>query len=451
MTNVHRYMIIAFALGIGTVFATPSSAKTYHLEECIRLAKENNSKLKTKRLEVQKAKEIKKNAFTAYFPKVDAAAFAMRANKGLIEADIPQMDLPVYDGNPASLQAPTQFTYFPGMSLELLDEANIVAITAVQPLYAGGRIVNGNRLAALGVDISQQQLALEEKEIVAATEMYFWTIISLQEKKKTIASYEKLLQNLQKDVNTAFEAGLVHKSDVLKVQLKLNEVKTNRLKLENGLSLLKQNMAIHIGVPYDRKMAFRSEIGRIAPPEQVFRNKSEALNLRTERHLLSRVVEAEQLQKKMARGELLPEVFVGATAYGLDAFDQKTARGILFAGVKVPISAWWGGYHKLQEHNARIEIAKNQLSETEALLQLQMEKTYNELTEAYEQIQLARQTVSQAQEHLKMVKDNFDAGVMSTSDMLEAEALYQQALDALVDMETGYKIKMSNYLKATAQ
>ena len=440
--------IIAAGL-IGAVFNV--QAKTYTLTHCRQLALKNNRTVKEKKLELEVAEQVKKNARTGYFPKVDASAFAMRANKGLIEGEIPEMNLPVYDGNPASLQNPTQFTYFPGMELDMLDEAKVLSITAVQPLYAGGRIVNGNRLAALGVEVSRQQIELSESEIATVTENYFWTIIALQEKDKTIRSYETLLVNLQEDVQIAHDAGLAQKSDVLKVQLRLNEVRTQRAKLKNALELLRQNMSIHMGIPYDESIEFKDNYEQIIPPEKLFRKKADALPQRTEYQMLQNAVVAEKLQKKMTRGELLPEVFVGATATAIDVLDEKMGRGILFAGVNVPLSAWWGGYHRLKEHDTRIQIAENRIDETSELLQLQMEKAYRDLTESYSQIEIAQLTVTQSEEHLRVVKDNYDAGLVCMSDLLEAEAMYQQAQDALVDARTGYKIRSAEYLKVSSQ
>ncbi|MBN2530831.1 MAG: TolC family protein [Deltaproteobacteria bacterium] len=439
-------LLICFVtVGVG------AEAKVYTLKSCKAYALKNNRKIKEKKIELEAAEQVKKDAFTNYFPKVEASAYAMKASSGLIEGEIPEMNLPVYDGNPANLQNPTQFTYFPGMKLDMLDEAKVLAITAIQPLYAGGRIVNGNKLAALGVTVSRQQIELTESDVVVETETYFWTIVALEEKQKTISSYEALLINLQKDAQNAYDAGLVQKSDVLKVQLKLNEVRTQSRQLKNGIEILRQNLCLHMGVPYDRKMVLQERMGNITAPETLFRKKKEALNDRMEYQMLKNAVEAEKLQKKMVRGEMLPEVFVGAQATAVDILDNKMTRGILFAGVNVPISAWWGGYHRTRAHSAQVEVAENRLDETSELLQLQMEKAYRDFLDAYEQIDVATLAVRQSEQHLKVVKDNYDAGIMNMSDLLEAEAMFQEAKVALVDAQTEYKMYRAQYLKATNQ
>jgi outer membrane protein TolC len=80
-----------------------------------------------------------------------------------------------------------------------------------------------------------------------------------------------------------------------------------------------------------------------------------------------------------------------------------------------------------------------------------MNKTYNDLNEGYLQIKVAKSSVKQAQEHFTVVNSNFKAGVVSTSDLLESQAMLQKATDNVVDAKTMYKIKQALYLKAISK
>jgi len=116
--------------------------------------------------------------------------------------------------------------------------------------------------------------------------------------------------------------------------------------------------------------------------------------------------------------------------------------------VSVPISDWWGGSHKIKESQFKIEQANNKLKETSELLNLQIEQTKNELNEAGFQIKTSQASIEQSKENLKMVNDNYNAGVSSMSDLLEAQALYQDAQNQFNDAVCMYKIKKVNYLSA---
>lgn len=443
-----RYIIITMLIGAIQLSAT---AQILPLDSCKAYAIENNKRIKEARLELEASAQAKKNAFTNYFPKVDAGGIAMKANKGLIELETPEMNLPVFDGNPANLPNATQFAYMPSMPLELLDYTNAGYISAIQPLYLGGRVRNGNKLATLGQEVSAYQVDLSTDKVLVKTEDFYWTIVALEEKKITLQRYEELLINLKKDVEIAYDAGLINRSDLLKVEIELNQVRANKLKLDNGLQLLKMTLAQHIGVPYSDEFGIEIIALDASAPERLYLNPSAALLNRTEYKMLNKAVEAETLQKNMTRGEYLPTVAVGVQGLYLDIMENQNTYGLAFATVTVPISDWWGGSHKMKEHKIKLEAAQNNLEEKSELLILQINKSYNDMLESHSQIRVAESTSMQTEEHLKVVQDNFDAGVIGTSDLLEAQALHQQSLDAVVDAKTVYRVKQAYYLQAVAE
>jgi outer membrane protein TolC len=96
-------------------------------------------------------------------------------------------------------------------------------------------------------------------------------------------------------------------------------------------------------------------------------------------------------------------------------------------------------------------MAQNSKAEKSELLLLQINKSYLELTESYDQIQVATNSLDEAQEYLNVVRDNYEAGIVTTSDLLEAQAMLQKSQDGLVNAQTRYKINMANYLLAIAK
>ena len=444
MNNI-KYILSIALLTTGTAFSQELS-----LDSCKSLALQNNRELKNAQFELDASKQVKKEAFTKYFPTVRADAFAMRATDYMIKQDIPQMNLPVYDGNPINLLNPTQFAYFPGMEIKALDYTNIGTVTAVQPIFAGGRIYNGNKLAELGVELNEDRVQSSSEDVLLQTESYYWQIVTLKEKRETLNNYQKLLENLYKDVSISYEAGLLQKSDLLKVRLKLNKLKASKLKLENGIILSKMAFCQHLGIEYKETFDIADSLGLNEIPESVYTNYSEALLNRNEYAMLNKAVEAEEIRKKIAIGENLPQVSIGVQGLYLDMFEQQNTHGILFATVSIPISGWWGSAHKIKEQKIKMEMAQNNLTQKSELMLLQMEKSFKDLNESSHQISIAESSVLQAKEHLKVIVDNYKAGVVSTSDLLEAQLMLRQAENQLVEAKFDYKIKLLVYKKAIA-
>lgn len=411
------------------------------------LAIENNKRLKESQLKLEASEKVKKDAFTKYFPTVSASGFAFKSSKDFLDIKTEAMDLPVYDGNTANLAAATQFAYVPPISIQTLDYANTAMVTAVQPLYAGGRIRTGNKLAELNEDVTQYQYNLTKSEILVTTEDYYWNLVALNEKIITLQDYEMLLKALLKEVGDFYDAGLIKKSDLLQVKLELNNIEGNKLKLSNTTETVKMALCQHLGIVYTENFNVQDSIGTILPPENYYTETGLALKNREEYKMLNKAVEAEELQKKMTDGELLPQLAVGVGGMYLDMIDQDDTYGLAFATLSIPISDWWGGTYKKQEHKIKIDIAKNSLEQNSELLQLQMSKAYRDLTESYKQIDIAQTSVNQSLEYQKEMEDNYDAGLESLSDLLEARAMAQEAKDALIDAKTQYKIRIADYLQ----
>ena len=433
---------------LGLIFASANTqAQTLSLDSCKSLAIQNNKKIIEAGLKVKSSEEVRKDAFTNYFPKVSASAMAMKSGDYLIKGQIPEMNLPVYDGKPENLANATQFAYFPATTLNVLDYMNMASISVALPLYAGGQIRNGNKLAVLGEDVSRRQQAMTTTEVLVRTDQLYWNVIALNEKLKTLDSYGELLDALNKDVNNYVNAGLIQRNDLLKVQLKQNEWQSNRLKLLNGISLTKRALCQHIGIPYDSLLVpFDTPKTNVIMPE--ISSAGEAVTNRDEYQLLNKATEAEELQLKMTRGELMPQLAVSGIAAKIDVMNSNLTQEIGLVNLSIPLSNWWGGSHKMKQQQFKIEEARNKLSETSEMLSLQIEQARNELQESFEQIKLADKAVEQAQENLKVTDDNYHSGTIGISDLLEAQALFQSTNDNLTNSQCNYQIAISKYMQA---
>jgi outer membrane protein TolC len=445
-------VIILLTIG-GSLFVANAQTpvRTLSLDSCKSLAIENNKKIKDAGFEVKNSLEEKKIAFTNYFPKVSAMALAMRSSDYLIKGTTPSMNLPVYDGNLANLAAATQFAYVPSIAINAMDYLNMANVTLMQPVFAGGRIVNGNKLAKVGYDINQQKQRMTTTEVLVKTENLYWSTIQLQKKLSTLTAYEAMLNQLLTDVKRSVVAGLVQRSDLLKVQLKLNDLKVNRLKLEDGINLSKRALCQQIGITFVPSLQLEFPSIDNDLPQKYYVETQDAVSNRNEYQLLDKAVMAEKLQKKMAIGENLPQVSLGAVGYTSDVMHTTSTNAMAFVAVSVPISDWWSGSHKIKEAQNKINQAQTKLSETAELLGLQIEQAKDEMNETFLEISSAQSSIDQAKENLKVVTDNYKAGESSMSDLLEAQALYQDALNQYSDAICNYKIKIANYLQATGK
>lgn len=429
-----------------------ASAQTYTLQQLKDSALQNNIAIRNAKRSIDAAQQQRKEAFTKYFPTVSGTGLWFNADKGMAKTELnlseqisPELGMVLAQSLPAEALAALGNP----ISISMMKNGTIAGVTAVQPIFAGGQIINGNKLAKVGEDVSRLQLQLSENEVEKQTEQYYWQLISLQEKMKTIEAVEALLADIYKDVDVAVRAGVAMRNDLLQVQLRQNDVESQKVKLQNGIGIVRLLLAQYCGLNNtDFALTYDSNVSSSLAQKQ---DHSQALLTTAEYQLLNKQVEATKLQKKMEIGKNLPTLGIGAGYNYHNLFDNNHTFGMVFATVSVPISDWWGGSHAVKRKKIAQQQAEEQLADNSQLLKIRMQNAWNNVEESRQQLEIAQRSIEQAEENLRLNRDYYKAGTSKMSDLLEAQLLYQQSLDRRTNAFADYQNKLLEYRQATGQ
>ncbi len=428
------------------------SAQTYTLEQLKDAALRNNITVRNAQRSVEAAQQQRKEAFTKYFPNVSGTGLWFNANKGMAQTTVNPSEIisPEMGASLAQIFPPEALAALANpISISMMKNGTIGSLMALQPVFAGGQIINGNKLAKVGEDVSRLQLQLSENEVEKTTEQYFWQLASLQEKMKTINAVDTLLADIHKDVDVAVRAGVAMRNDLLQVQLRQNDVESQRLKLQNGISIVRMLLAQYCGLDQTEfTLDYQTELSSPLPQKQ---DHSQALLGTAEYQLLGKQVEATSLQKKMTVGQNLPSVAVGAGYNYHNLLENDHTFGMVFATVSVPITDWWGGSHAIKRKKIEYQKAVDEQHDKAQLLQIRMQNAWNNVEEARQQLDIAKRSIEQAEENLRLNRNFYRAGTSKMSDLLEAQLLYQQSLDRRTDAYADYQNKLLEYRQATGQ
>ena len=464
LCSVMKRPLVLALLSVGCCLA--ATAQPHTLQQLKDSALQHNIAIRSAKHNIEAAQQQRRDAFTKFFPTVSGTAMTFNANRGMAKMNIdPQEFIPTSMASMLSQMLPPEMlaAFSSPISMSMMKNGTIASLMAVQPVFAGGQIVNGNRLARVGEEVSHLQLQLSENEVEKQTEQYYWQLVSLLQKEKTLDAVDSLLADIYKDVEVAVRAGVTLRNDLLQVQLRQNDVKGQRLKLQNACSLLKMLLAQYCGLSSDPKIEIPAlsslpPKGETAVPEFSAKEASPfggrlegALTSLPEYQLLEKQVEAAVLQRKMEVGKNLPSLAVGAGYNYHNLLDNDRTFAMAFATVSVPISDWWGGSHAVKRRKIEQQKAEEQLADNAQLLTIRMQKACNDVVEAQQQLQLAQQANEQAEENLRLNRDRYRAGTSTMSNLLEAQLLCQQARDKYVDSYSDLQLRLLDYRQATGQ
>ncbi len=415
---------------IAIVCSCGLSAQEYTLEQLQEMAVQNNRTLKNARLDIDAAREDKTKARTNFFPQVSAAAVGFRGFEDLVQGGIPAGENV--------------------MPISLVKKGFVGSVMAIQPLFQGGQIVNGNKLADLQEEVRQLQLQMTEKDTELQVARYYWQIVSMQANITTLDSVKVQLDEVHRLTKQYVDAGVITHNDLLRVELKEQELASSRLQLENGISIVKLLLAQLTGMGEgDYNIIFSASFLSPSHPSSYLKDVQQATESREEYALSAKNEKAQALNVKMEHGKLLPSLSVGVNGFYHTIDSHDNTNGTVFATLSVPISDWWGGTHAVRKAKIQRLQAENDRMEAREKLSIDIQSAWNNLQEAYAQIDIARASVTSARENLRMQRIFYGAGTTTMTDLLDAVTLFTQSESQLVTACATYQLRVAEYKRKT--
>lgn len=440
------FIIILCACALGS-----ARAEVLTLDSCLNAARQRNCTIQSALLDVQISQQVKKQVFTKYFPQVNLVGFGFYALEPLVQVYIPGLMQ-----TPEAQEVVKEiFDALKEEHPEISDEFQMLhwgvaaGASVVQPIFMGGRIVNGNKLAKVGIEASEKKVEISERDILQEVEDTYWLVAGLYEKRETVSRVKQLLDTIDNVAQSAYANGLVTKNDLLKVALKRNEINTKSAQLEDGIALASKALCQLTGIDYTGELELETF------PED---NAVETFVLvdtfivsgRPEAELLSLNIKAEQLRKKMLVGEALPQIGIAVQGGYSNFFDKDRWNGAAFAFVRIPLTQWWETGHKIKEQKLRIAQAQLMQEDLMGKMKLQNEQAYNQLNEAARIVAESESALQMAQDNYDMSLMNYEAGMATMSELLESQALLLQAQNSYTDARISYRAaqrKFNNFNK----
>ena len=473
MTNNTKHRILNKGLLVLSVFilhfscALSAADTTYYtLPQCRDLALSKGASSQSQQELLLAAKYNRQAALAAMFPKITANASYMwnSANVHLL-SNTTEFTFGTATVNPDGT-ASWAWKDLPSMTITddvgqfiadsykmLYDKLSpdmhqifVAHVGVTQPIYVGGRLIQLYKIAKASETIATIQSESKHDDIIYGVDEAYWRVVSVSKKKELAEQYYKLLCQLETDVKEALDEGLVTQSDLLKVTTKRGEAEVKKLQAENGLTLSNMALAQVCGLPLST--AFRlDESGLSETSLPVDSTDAEAsVAGRSEIQLLQQAEKIAKSNAKLAAAGLQPNIvasagYVYSNPHVENGFsNQWDSKGFFSAGVVVNVPIAHADdilRYKAAKHAANAVALKTE--ETRELLTLQTTQANQKLAEAQQKIALARLTQNNAAEVLRMAQESYDAGMITASELMQAQTAWLAAATDLVDAEVEAK------------
>ena len=385
--------------------------KTLSLQQCREMALQYNKEMAASVKQTESALYTMKSYKGNFFPTFTANGMGLYSTAdGGFGIEGGKMPVILYDA--AGNLVPTGiYTHFPGINLDYkVGTVYMGGIRVEQPLYMGGKIRAAYRMSVLGKEMAEMNEALTATEVILKTDKAYALVVKAQEMKKVADKYNAVLR----DLNLCHLIGKPLVSDI--------RISGNYPAVEKGMDVQVSDIS--------------------ARPEYA---------------ILDKQVEIAGQQVRLNRSELLPKVgIMGAYDYvhGFELNDQmlmdKGSFSVLL-NVSIPLFHFGERSNKVRAAKAKLMQSRLEQENMNEHMMLELTQAANNLDEARLESELSDRSLLQAEENMKVSKSQYEVGLETLSDYLEAQALWQQAYETQVDAHFQLYLNYVEYLKAAGR
>ena len=291
------------------------------------------------------------------------------------------------------------------------------------PLFTSWAISNGiaaaeSSLAAafINQDKKKQDLKLN------VAEAYVFVLRSTRELAVAKSHVESLTSHAT-DVENLYSQGFVAVNDLLAAKVSLADAVQNELQVRNRLDIARSAYNRFLGFPLIRIVDL-VEIKLDRPKQDLETLNCTALDIRHELKVLTQMIASMNSTAKVKAAASRPQIAVsGGYNYAENKYmdSEKDWRATL--GVKWNFFDGGLARHKACAIKRQAQALYEKREDVKTLIRLQLRQTWLNLEESHKRVDVTQKALAQGEENLRVVKDRYQEGLATNTEVLDAETL----------------------------
>jgi outer membrane protein len=424
MKNTIVSLCVAPVLLTATVLA---QSRMLTIEESVSIGLENSKVLHASQMKSAYASEKASETAALLYPSLRVQASYQRLS------EVPEFKIPLLIGFPAI------FPYIPN--------AYSARASFQQPLFTGWKLQGAADNAAYQAEAARGDVARDKSELVFTIRTAYWNVYRAMEVKRLADENVNQVSAHLHDIENLLKQGLATTNDVLKIKVQLSNSNILQSDAANNVRLATISFNSTIGLPLDSEIGIASSLTR---SQKEFPELSKLLGSaslqRPEVLAMESRVRASDAAVSAALGGWFPQIFLTGNYYyarpnqrfipTVDAFKDTWDFGI-----SLQFDLWNNltTVHQTNQAKAQYEQTRDALATLKDGITLEVTQSYLSYQQSNERIRLSELSVQQASENYRMTAEKFKSGLMTSTELIDAQVSLLQAklqlTQALVDHE----------------
>ena len=435
MKIANKIFIVFFILS-GIIVTNAQDKMTLDLEQSIQLGLKNNSALHGSKMNMALYEAKLNEAKTYFLPTLNFNASYTR----LSEIDPFEIITPFGKFN----ISPTFFNQY-NFKLSLQ-----------QPVFTGFKLTSSKNIAEYYSMASKEDYTKAEKDLIFNIKNAYWNLFKANQMQKVIEENINQINSHLNDIKNLFDQGMATNNDVLKVQVQLADVTLKQIDITNAVQIATVALNNLIGIPLSTEVSISEQVvndeiemeSLAVLMESAYKNRADLKSMNYK-------VEASNEGIDLAKSDWFPQIYISGNYYYSNPNQRILPSVDKFNGtwdvsLSLSLNLWnWGATNdRKTQAEMQYKQAQDYYSTLKDAVKLDVTSSYLNLKKSEQKKIVAENSVKEAEENYRVTKDKFNNGLISNSELLDAEVALLQAKTNNINAVADNKIAAANLNKA---
>lgn len=402
-----------------------------------------------------------------------AIEFALQNKADALKArlDITNADAKILEAKAGALPkvtGSTNITYNPiiqeialgGQTFKMGQPWVAVAGVQLQQALFNQQVFIGLKAAKSTKEFYQLNANLTEEQIIERVSNAYFQVFTAQEQKNTLESSYSSTEKVRNVIKSLYDNGLSKKIDLDRTNVNLTNIETNIKQSNNGITQAENALKFYMGMPIETKIQLVQEDMAVTPH---LLDDTVNTDERTEVKVLLKNKELLEYQKKATIANYYPTVNLTAN-YNWQGMGEKfpltngSSKGVMWSdysaiglGINIPIFNGFATKAKVQQNQIDIDKLEIDIKDTKLGLDQAYQNAKAQIENSLATLESQKANVKLAEDVLADTKSNYQYGLATLTDLLDAENSLVQAKNNYTTAILDYKIAEVQYYKSKGE
>ncbi|MBD5387132.1 TolC family protein [bacterium] len=305
---------------------------------------------------------------------------------------------------------------------------NGLGINITQPVYTGGALTTGIKMAELKSTAARYATELQRDNMRFSLTGFYLDIYKYSNLRRVVENNLAQARKVLAEMQARYEQGVVLRNDITRYELLISNLELQLVKIDNTLNILNHNLVVTAGMDENtRVLPDTTILNRSLPSYGKSQWQRDAYDNSPALKLARSGVDMSRKAEDLVKSERLPKVGLQA-AWTIDGpilvevppINRNLSYWYVGVGVSYNLASLYKSNKALAKSRTATQKSIEQLEATREDIDLAVNADYVKYLEAYEELKTQEKSVELADRNYRTISTRYSADMALITDLLDA-------------------------------